>query len=140
VFAGLDAPAIAAVASTFTYETRIKDAPEPRVPTMEVGRAIDAVLDLWADIAAREENASLPQTRAPDPGFAEALWRWASGADLDDALRDSLMTAGDFVRSTKQAADVLEQIAEVSPGTDVARRAREARKAIVRGVVAYSGV
>jgi ATP-dependent RNA helicase HelY len=140
VLDALDAPALAAVASAFTYETRIKDAPEPRLPTAEVRRAVDAVIDLWAGIAAREENASLTPTRPPDPGFAEPLWRWAGGADLDEALSDSLMTAGDFVRSTKQAADVLEQIREVSPGTPRARTARDARRAILRGVVAYSGV
>ena len=136
---GLDAPEFAAVVSAFTFQTRIKDAVEPVMPTPEVRRVIDQVLDIWAEISQREEDASVPPTRPPDPGFAEVLWRWASGADLDVALADSLMTAGDFVRNTKQAADLLGQIRDVTGG-QLAETAREARKSLMRGVVAYTGV
>jgi ATP-dependent RNA helicase HelY len=139
VLDGLDAPELAAVTSAFTYETRIKDAPEPRLPTPGVKRTVEAILDIWSDIVAHEENASLPPTRPVDPGFAEIMWRWASGADLDDALTDSLMTAGDFVRNTKQTADLLGQIRDLATPS-LADTAQEARKALVRGVVAYTGV
>jgi ATP-dependent RNA helicase HelY len=139
VLSDLDVPEFAAVASAFTYETRIKDAPEPHMPTPAVWRAVDAVLDIWAYVVAHEENASLPQTRPPDPGFAHILWRWAGGAALDVALADSLMPAGDFVRNAKQAADLLGQIHDVT-ASPLADTARQARKALIRGVVAYTGV
>ncbi|MGH8908899.1 MAG: DEAD/DEAH box helicase [Egibacteraceae bacterium] len=139
VLCGLDPPELAAVASAFTYETRIKDAPEPRMPSPAVRRAVDEIVDIWSDVVAHEENASLPPTRPVDPGFAQILWRWANGADLDDALADSLMTAGDFVRNTKQAADLLGQIRDITTGP-LADTAQHARKSLIRGVVAYTGV
>lgn len=131
---------LAAVASVFTYETRMKDPPEHRLPTAAIRRAVDAINDLWTDVTAREEAASLPLTRPPDPGFADVLWRWAAGADLDEALWEMPITVGDFVRNTKQAADLCGQIREAMPGTALAGTARTASKAILRGVVAYTGV
>jgi ATP-dependent RNA helicase HelY len=153
----LDEQELAAVASVFTYETRTKSAPEPRLPTTAVRHAVDVITDLWADVVAREEAADIPSTRPPDPGFADVLWRWASGADLDEALWEvpvtlrgsgtqkrtlgmPLMTVGDFVRNTKQAADLCGQIREAMAGTALADTARAASKAILRGVVAYTGV
>lgn len=136
----LDERALAAVASVFTYETRTRDAPEPPLPTAAVRQAVNAITGLWADVTAREEAAGVPLTRPLDPGFADVLWRWAAGTDLDEALWDVPMTAGDFVRNTKQAADLLGQIREAMPGTALARTARAAAKAILRGVVAYTGV
>ncbi|MGH8898676.1 MAG: DEAD/DEAH box helicase [Egibacteraceae bacterium] len=136
----LDERALAAVASVFTYETRMKDVPEPLLPSAAVRRAVDAIIDLWADVTAREEAAGIPLTRPPDPGFADVLWRWAAGADLDEALWETQTTAGDFVRNTKQAADLCGQIREAMPGTAVAATARAASKAILRGVVAYTGL
>jgi ATP-dependent RNA helicase HelY len=136
----LDERDLAAVVSVFTYETRMRDAPEPLLPTTAVRQAVDAITDLWVDVTTREEVASLPPTRPPDPGFADVLWRWAAGVDLDEALWETHMTAGDFVRNAKQAADLCGQIREAMPGTTLAHTARAAAKAILRGVVAYTGV
>ena len=84
-------------------------------------------------------SIGLPSTRPLDAGFAAITWRWASGQDLDDALAGTDLTPGDFVRATKQVADVLGQIADTRRGA-AAGRAHDARRAIVRGVVAYAGL
>ena len=140
LFDDLGAADLAAVASTFVYETRSKDIPPVRFPTAAVRDAVTKIIGIWEDIAAREEDASIPVTRIPDPGFGEAIWHWVSGADLDHALSGTEMTPGDFVRSAKQVNDLLRQLRDAVQGSPLSDRAHEAAKAIMRGVVAYSGV
>ena len=136
----LGAADLAAVASAFVYETRAKELPPVRFPSAAVRDVIGKIVGIWEQVAAREEDAALPTTRLPDPGFSEPIWHWVSGADLDDALSGTEMTAGDFVRSAKQVNDVLRQLRDATAGTDLSDRAHEAAKAIMRGVVAYRGV
>ena len=139
VFDGLGTADLAAVASAFVFETRSKEVPPVRYPSRATRDALEVVVGIWGDVVAREEGAGLATTRLPDPGFAEVVWHWASGADLDEALAESEMTGGDFVRNTKQVADLLRQIRDSTSGP-VSAAAQAAAKSLVRGVVAYSGV
>ncbi|HVM19308.1 MAG TPA: DEAD/DEAH box helicase [Egibacteraceae bacterium] len=136
----LDTADLAAVASAFVYETRSKDIPPVHYPTPVVRDVVTKVVGVWEGIAAREEDANLPVTRVPDPGFAHAIWHWVSGADLDDALTGTEMTAGDFVRAAKQVNDLLRQLRDATAGSPLSDTAHQAAKAIMRGVVAYTGV
>ncbi len=139
VLDGLDAADLAAVASVFVHETRMKDPPPVRLPNAAVRDAVTAVARVWERVTEREIDAALTPTRVPDAGFAEVVWRWANGAELDDALGASEMTAGDFVRSCKQVADLLRQLRDATRGP-VADTAAAAARDLMRGVVAYSGV
>ena len=70
---------------------------------------------------------------------------WSSGADLGEILHGNELTGGDFVRTAKRLADVLQQIAVAQPlpfdgGERLAGLAHEAADRVNRGVVAYSGV
>ena len=138
VLAGLDAPDLAAVASAFTYEARQKDPPEPIAPTTRVAERLDMAQAEWERLATREEAARLPATRPPDAGFAEIAWRWTSGAELDDALAGSVMTAGDFVRNVKQVADLLRQLRDVAEDPELTALAQQTQRRMVRGVVAHA--
>jgi ATP-dependent RNA helicase HelY len=66
-------------------------------------------------------------------------WRWAGGAELDDALAGEALPAGDFVRTTKQVADLLRQIRDVGTG-GLRDTAAVAARSLVRGVVAHTGL
>ena len=129
---------LAAVASVFVYEWRSKDEPELVLPNRLVADRFDQVVARWEDVTTREEIARLPLTREPDPLFADTIWRWASGADLDDALGGTDITAGDFVRSVKQVADLLRQLRDAYP--TLATPAHQAQKRLIRGVVAFTGM
>lgn len=106
------------------------------------------MVHIWGRLDALEEDFKINQTegvgqREPDLGFAWAVYMWASGRTLDEVLREAEMPAGDFVRWCKQVIDVLGQIAAAAPGggeSSVARNARKAMDAVLRGVVAYSSV
>ena len=86
-------------------------------------RAIERIA---SDLNANEDDAGLPETRAPDPGFTPYVYDWAAGDALADVLDDDEMTGGDFVRNVKQCIDLLRQVAEVAP--DPATRDAGARR------------
>jgi ATP-dependent RNA helicase HelY len=138
VLDGLGPAELAAVASVFIHESRQKEPPPAVLPTPSVAEAVSAVVEVWQGVTAREEAASLPATRAPDAGFADVTWRWASGAELDEVLAGEGFPAGDFVRTTKQVADLLRQLRDVVPATPLSRTAASAARTLVRGVVAHS--
>ena len=94
---------------------------------------------VWSRLEEAESAHGLSFLREPDLGFCWAAYRWASGLDLDTVLTEADMSAGDFVRWVKQVLDLLGQLADV-PGSPVTTRAREAMRALNRGIVAYSSV
>jgi ATP-dependent RNA helicase HelY len=131
----LDAAELAGVAALFLYEPRGGEPTEDAVlPTVGLEDAAEAILDLADELRSRERTAGLRQLGELDPGFVAPAWRWASGADLDEALGTLDLTGGDFVRNTKQVADLLGQLRTVAaPG--VAAAAHEGIDALRRGIV-----
>ena len=139
---GLDVPETAAVVSCFTYERRGPDSTGPaapsRWPSSRVAERARSVDGLWRTLVANEEDAGLPETRPPDPGFTPYAFEWASGDPLVEVLGDDDLTGGDFVRHIKQCVDLLGQIAEVAPNTATRESCRRAAGACLRGVVAVA--
>ena len=86
-----------------------------------------------------EDAHQVELCRELDDGFAAPIHRWAEGELLEDVLRETGMAPGDFVRNCKQLLDLLRQIEEVAPDA-VAATVRQARAAVNRGVVVYTGV
>ncbi|HET7529876.1 MAG TPA: DEAD/DEAH box helicase [Mycobacteriales bacterium] len=137
----LDVAELAAVCSALVYEARRDDDPSPRLPSGRVRQALGELSRLWSSLKTAEHDAHVDFLREPDPGFAWAAWRWARGESLDQVLLDTGQAPGDFVRWMKQLVDLLDQIVDAAAeGSVVAGTARDAVKAVRRGVVAYSGV
>jgi ATP-dependent RNA helicase HelY len=132
---GLDPAGLAAVVSALLYEGRGGDAAAPPPPPAPVREALAATVRVWAELHEAEAAHRLDTLRAPDPGFAWAVHRWAAGAPLATVLDDGELTAGDFVRWCRQVLDLLDQIAGLA-GTAAADAARRARPLLARGVVA----
>jgi ATP-dependent RNA helicase HelY len=132
----LSGPDLAAIASLFVHETRSKEPPLVRFPSPVVRERAEGITRRWETLSALEEEAGLTPTRPPDPGLAVAVWRWASGADLDDVLVDTDITGGDFVRGVKQIADLCHQIGAAYAGSPLGRQARRGADQLIRGVVA----
>ncbi len=149
VFDDLDPSALAALASSFTFQARRVSihrrgdgGAEPQVwfPSGKVQRRWAELEKLAADLNGAEAAAGLPLTRTPDPGFFAAAHGWASGEALADVIADELVTGGDFVRNVKQLIDLLRQLAVVAPDKRTADSASEAADRLFRGVVAASSV
>ncbi|MER5555504.1 DEAD/DEAH box helicase [Streptomyces sp. NPDC002793] len=148
VWEGLNPAELAACVSALVYEARqADDAIAPKLPSGPAKAAMGEMVRIWGRLDALEEDFKISQTegvgqREPDLGFAWAVYMWASGRTLDEVLREAEMPAGDFVRWCKQVIDVLGQIAAAAPrdGSSVAKNARKAVDAVLRGVVAYSSV
>jgi ATP-dependent RNA helicase HelY len=138
---GLDTPSMAAVCSVFSYETRGPDQGAPqrvRFPNRTVRDRVTEIERISRDLNVVEDEAGLPETRPPDPGFGVVAHAWAAGKDLEDVLLDEEMTGGDFVRNVKQLIDLLRQVGDVAPRPETASSARSAADALFRGVVAAS--
>ena len=133
----LDSASLAACVSALIHEPRGEETElSPRMPNDDVAEAVSEMVRLWSTLEDREREAGLPLTAGPDAGIAWMVHRWASGQRLDAVLRGQDIAAGDFVRRCKQVVDLLGQIADAAPETELRRNARKAVDAVLRGVVA----
>jgi ATP-dependent RNA helicase HelY len=132
---------LAAVCAALVYESRGGDdeAGAP-LPSRIIRDSVSALTATWSALHALEHDCGLEISRRPDPGLVDAVHRWARGATLLQVLTNADITAGDFVRWTRQVIDLLSQLStSVDPDQPLAGRAREAADLLNRGVVAYSG-
>ena len=137
----LDAPSLAAMATTLVYEPRREEGQlgDRHLPRGRFREAFDKTGNLWSELDDLERLHKLPGSQPLSSGLALAMYRWASGTGLDAVLQEADMAAGDFVRVTKQVIDLLDQLSVVAEG-EVGRTARTALDSIRRGIVAYSSV
>ena len=150
IFDHLDASSLAAVLSGLVYEARCGLEGEPRYyPGGVSGRiaiACSKLQGVCSSIDVLCEDHGLGELPQPDFGIVDIVYEWADGASLASCLRGTEMTGGDFVRTAKRLADMLQQIAMAKPllphdgGEALVQTAHEAADRVNRGVVAYSGV
>ncbi|MGH2704565.1 MAG: DEAD/DEAH box helicase [Actinomycetota bacterium] len=136
---GLQPAEMAAMASTFVFESRGPVKIAGRLPTSDSQRAYGKIVRLEQRIKEREEQLGLDLTRGTEAGFAEVVYRWCRGAELDEVVDEDL-TAGDFIRSVKQTVDLLRQLEESAGDPEVRASLAAAIEGLNRGVVAYTGV
>ena len=131
---------LAAACAAIVYESRSMDDDEaPRLPKGPVREVMERMAEIREDVHDVEARRGLSITRPLDLGFVWATHRWASGATLQSVLSSTDLTAGDFVRWTRQVIDLLGQIAQaVTPGSPLRSVAHDAADRLNRGVVAYS--
>jgi len=135
-FLDLTAAELAALASIFVYDPR-GDGEGFHAPTRDFENRWKAIEATWRGLVEEEQAGRLKPTRRPEPGYAETVYIWASGASLEEVLEDEGITAGDFVRNLRQVLDLLRQIRDGFPA--LADLARLAIRATDRGVVAAGG-
>ncbi|MCU6480222.1 DEAD/DEAH box helicase [Arthrobacter sp. A2-55] len=141
-FDDLDAAELAAFASALVFQAKRDDGGmRPRMPSISLETAVDAVVRLWSVLEDAEESHRLPLTGEPELGLVWPMFKWAKGRTLQDSLKGTDLAAGDFVRWTKQVIDLLDQLATV-PGMqgDFPRLCISAIELVRRGVVAYTTV
>ncbi len=132
LFADLDPPAIAALASAFTFQPRRAETSGTwPLELTDQGREITRIS---ARVCSIEKSHGLDPSRPPEPGFATTIWAWAEGASLADLFEDEDPGIGDFVRGARQLIDLLRQIDGTS--AVVGSSVIDAIRAIDRGVVA----
>jgi ATP-dependent RNA helicase HelY len=134
---GLEPAELASLLSAFVYEPRSDQTSVAEWPTPELHARWSDIEMLWKDLTTREKGLRLSPTRRPDPGFGTLAYQWASEVAFDD-LDAHGMAPGDFVRVSRQLADLLRQIRD-----GVSELREEAMTALIsvdRGVVAAQGV
>jgi ATP-dependent RNA helicase HelY len=141
IWQGLGPAELAAVVSTMVYESRQDGGYLAAAgPTGPIRHAIGETIRVWTELRSDETAHQLPPTREPDLGFMDAVFTWASGGALVEALKSGAdaapLSAGDFVRWCRQVIDLLDQIVGATDSPEVAKTAARATHAIRRGVVA----
>ncbi|WP_341783083.1 DEAD/DEAH box helicase [Leucobacter weissii] len=140
---GIDAAGLAALCCALSYEPRRDDEAEGRWPGGAFPQAFERTLELWDELGELSERHRLASAERPHAGLASAMHGWAQGWTLERTLERSGVGAGDFVRWAKQTIDLLDQIAQACEQAEVdvdrlgrlGLRAREARRAVRRGIV-----
>ncbi|NLE96484.1 MAG: DEAD/DEAH box helicase [Propionibacterium sp.] len=133
----LDPPQLGAVLSSLVYESRPgRDMAPPRMPDLVSERAQSELRDLWREVGAIERRHKRERARDLDIGFAEGVWRWASGQEFAKVLRHSPLAPGDFVRWVRQVIDLAGQVAQAAGPGDLRRNCRILMDQLRRGVVA----
>lgn len=138
VWSGLAPHELASVVAAIVYESRRSEGDVgPAVPGGAVEAALAGVHRIWARLSDIERAHRLNPEPEPDAGLVWAVYRWARGASLLTVLTSNDVSAGDFVRWTRQVIDVLEQISQAAADPQVTVAAREAVDALDRGVVSF---
>lgn len=134
---GLEIPELVAITSVFVYEPRSDNVSTPDWPNDLLARRWEDIERLWRELNFLETEYRLTPMRRPDPGFGRVAFEWAGGAPFDD-LTSGPMAPGDFVRVSRQLADLLRQLRDAAP--EMRDAADAALWAVDRGVVAAQGV
>ena len=136
---GLDPAELAAVVSTFVFESRGPFEVAGSLPTAASRKAYNQILRHHERIRRRERRAGLDLTRGIEAGFADVAYRWCRGVSLETVLSEEGLTAGDFIRNCKQTIDLLRQLREAATSDELRERLGAAVEAMNRGVVADTG-
>ncbi len=101
----------------------------------------DGLIEAAERIRLVEEIHVVPRTRQPSAGLATAVTSWARGASFGTALAVAArdvgdLAPGDFVRTMKSVADLVQQVAYAAADPATAASARQATDLLLRGVVA----
>jgi ATP-dependent RNA helicase HelY len=134
---GLEMPELVALTSVFVYEPRSDTVSAPDWPTDTLSERWDRIESLSKELNVLETEYRVSPMRRPDPGFGRVAYEWADGAAFEDLTAGS-MAPGDFVRVSRQLADLLRQLRDAAP--EMRDVASEALWAVDRGVVAAQGV
>ena len=130
---------LAAVVACVVYQSRRSEGDiRPAVPGGPVEVAVDELFRTWAKLSDVQRAHKLGPGPEPDAGLAWAIYRWAKGASLLTILTSNDVSAGDFVRWTRQVIDVLGQIQQAVNDPALKDIADRAASAIDRGVVGYA--
>ncbi|OMC29410.1 DEAD/DEAH box helicase [Mycobacterium sp. GA-1841] len=143
---GLQPAELAAVLSAVLFESRGDAAGSVLgvdVPTEGLRRALAQTRRMSAGLRGDEQRHRLAPSREPDEGFVTAVYRWANTGDLAVALEASdvsgsgaALSAGDFVRWCRQVLDLLDQVRNSAPTSNLRNTAKRAVNDVRRGVVA----
>jgi len=134
----LDAPSLAAMAAALVFENRRDDAEyEPKLPKGPFREVLEQTELIQEELVELQTKYSLAIETELDLGLSWPIYRWATGARLDDVLKVSGLLAGDFIRWSKQIIDLLDQLAQ-GADAELAETAYNAMDLVKRGIVAYS--
>jgi ATP-dependent RNA helicase HelY len=126
------------MATALVYEMRRDEGEfEPKLPKGPFREALEATEAIQLELLDKQIQYRLPKENPLELSLSWAMYRWATGARLDDVLKISGLLPGDFIRWSKQLIDLLDQLAQGADAA-LAETAYNAMDQVKRGIVAYS--
>ncbi len=107
------------------------------MPTARLQDAWVATQRAYDQVAEQERKAGRVVTQPPSAATVQMTYQWAKGVSLADILYEYDLSGGDFVREIRRVIDMLEQLRRLQDA-ELTRTANEARKKLLRGVVAWT--
>jgi ATP-dependent RNA helicase HelY len=139
LFDDLSPSEVVALLSSAVYEGRERVPLSGEMPTEATKERYERFQRVWRQVRRTEDQHQVQLCRELEQGFATPIFHWAEGKPLEDVLQETEMAPGDFVRNCKQLLDLLRQVEEVAE-LPTAESFGAARRAVLRGVVAYTGL
>lgn len=137
ILAGLTPDELAALSSALVYEPRDEKHLSPtNLPTYKLETAWEETLQAFDRVHRNEKKVGLDRTAAPAADLVGATYLWARGGNLSEAMEESGLSAGDFVRWMRQTIDLLEQLRWVG-SRELRDRTESAIGRLRRGVVEW---
>ncbi|MGH3802408.1 MAG: DEAD/DEAH box helicase, partial [Pseudonocardiaceae bacterium] len=140
---------LAAAVSALLYESRRADSEPVPIGRGPLATALARTGALWVELEEQESEQGLSLTKQPDIGFVRPMLRWAKGETLERTLAANSegswraemsgndLSAGDFVRWSRQVLDLMDQVAAAATaGSRLRSTAVEALVAVRRGILA----
>ena len=156
VWQRLNAEELAVMCGVLSYEPRrVVSGYSQEPPTEDWIDAYDNTLRIWAELDYAEERLRLQRTEMPESILGWVVRDWTRFRPLDELLRDSGLSAGDYIRWMKQTVDMLDQLinaaitaakhpdlseGEAASFESFEQLAREAKRRIRYGIIENSGV
>lgn len=137
LFRDLTAEEVPALLSGLLFESRSDDKQLPRIPKQFTPK-VQEIAKIWGELESLEGEFGLTTQREPDFSMAWSVYRWSSGTSIARVLRETDVTAGDFVRHIKQIIDLLGQLIDADPLSQA--KYLESLARIDRGLVKMSSV
>ncbi|MBR6459665.1 MAG: DEAD/DEAH box helicase [Actinomycetaceae bacterium] len=125
----LDAEEMVGWTSLFLMDDRLGTHLPSRAPLRELTLSAYRIADRLRSI---EYSHGIERTGDVTAGCADTFVLWAQGAPLEECLKSSRLTAGDFINAARRLVDLLGQIALAGSGTWIGSTAHAARSLMRR--------
>lgn len=136
---GLTPDALAGIVSALVYEPKRdqESVSFAGYPSGGFKRAFENTIELWEKLQIIQDRFGLDSEPSPVANLSLAMSEWSKGESLERVLSLVDLAPGDFVRTTKQVIDLLDQLSKtVIPS--LAENATIALNSVNRGLVAWS--
>ncbi|MHB8313567.1 MAG: helicase-related protein, partial [Candidatus Dormibacteria bacterium] len=134
---GLEPEEICAVLVMLAADDRNpgRAAPRRRMPTRRIEQLAHRLRQAQRELAAREQEAGIAESRPPSLDYVEFVYNWSRGVPLTELQPPPGVDVGDAVRATKSGYALCRQLEQGLAGWPLLPAVQRARQSLERDLV-----